>query len=146
MIQRIQSLYLLLATGSLGTLFMRSVAFADFTEPNPSLSASADGYLNIYDSPISMGMTVVGIALSLLTIFLFKNRPLQVQLTWLGILTMAALLGFAFWQIQTVGAMVALRMTGVGFIPLSLSVVFSFLAIRSIRKDEKLVRSADRLR
>jgi hypothetical protein len=124
MIQRIQSLYLLLATGSLGTLFMRSVAFADFTEPNPSLSASADGYLNIYDSPISMGMTVVGIALSLLTIFLFKNRPLQVQLTWLGILTMAALLGF----------------------PLSLSVVFSFLAIRSIRKDEKLVRSADRLR
>ena len=47
MIQRIQSIFLLLASGSLGSLFMNPVAFANFSEPTPSVPASADGLLNM---------------------------------------------------------------------------------------------------
>ena len=52
----------------------------------------------------------------------------------------------AIFQINTVGSIVVLKMSGIGFIFTALAIIFSFLAIRYIRKDELLVRSADRLR
>jgi hypothetical protein len=146
MIQRIQSIFLLLASSSLGSLFLNRIAFADFTEPNPSVPASTDGFLNIYDDKILLSITIVGIVLSLVSLFLFKSRPNQIRLTWTMMAVSAILVALAAWQIKTIGSVVTLKMTGIGFIPTILSIIFGFLAIRYIRKDELLVRSADRLR
>lgn len=146
MIQRIQSIFLLLASGSLGSLFVTPVSFADFTEPNPSVPASLDGFLNIYDNKVMLGTTALAIALSLLTLFLFKNRPNQIRLAWATMAVTVVLIGLAVWQIQTVSAVVPLKTSILGFISSSLAIIFGFLAIRYIRKDELLVRSADRLR
>ncbi len=146
MIQRIQSIFLFLASSSLGSLFLNPVSFADFTEPNPSVPASLDGFLNIYDDKIMLGATIVAIALSLLTLFLFKNRPNQIRFAWTMMAVTVVLIGLAVWDIQTISAIVPLKMTGIGFIFSALAIIFGFLAIRYIRKDELLVRSADRLR
>lgn len=146
MIQRIQSIFLLLASGSLGSLFVTPVSFADFTEPNPSVPATMDGFLNIYDDKIMLGVTALAIALSFLTLFLFKNRPNQIRLAWLTMAVTVVLIGLAVWQIQTIAAIVPLKTSILGFISSALAIIFGFLAIRYIRKDELLVRSADRLR
>ena len=146
MIQRIQSIFILLASSSLGSLFINPIAFADFTEPNPSVPASTDGFLNIYDDKILLGATTIAIALGLITLFLYKNRQNQVRYAWSMIVMALVVIGLAIWQIKKIGSIVALKMTGVGFIPVALSIIFGFMAIRYIRKDELLVRSADRLR
>jgi Domain of unknown function (DUF4293) len=145
MIQRIQSIFLLLASSSLGSLFFNPVAFANL-EPTPSVSASADGFLNIYDDKILLSVTIGAIVLGLISLFLFKKRPNQIRLAWAMMAVSAVLIALAAWQIKTIGAQVPLKMTGIAFIPTVLSIIFSFLAIRYIRKDELLVRSSDRLR
>lgn len=146
MIQRIQSIFLLLASSSLGSLFMNTVSFADFTEPNPSVPASADGFLNIYDDKIMLGATAIALALSLLTLFLFKNRPNQIRFAWVMMAVTVVLIGLAVWQVQIISAIVPLKISLIGFISTALAIIFGFLAIRYIRKDELIVRSADRLR
>ena len=146
MIQRIQSVFLLLASSSLGSLFMNTVSFADFTEPNPSVPASADGFLNIYDDKIMLGATAIALALSLLTLFLFKNRPNQIRFAWVMMAVTVVLIGLAVWQVQIISAIVPLKISLIGFISTALAIIFGFLAIRYIRKDELIVRSADRLR
>ncbi len=146
MIQRIQSIFLLLASGSLGSLFVTPVSFADFTEPNPSVPATMDGFLNIYDDKIMLGVTAIAIALSLLTLFLFRNRPNQIRFAWTMMAVTVVLIGLAVWHIQTVAAVVPVKTSILGFISSALAIIFGFLAIRYIRKDELLVRSADRLR
>lgn len=146
MIQRIQSIFLLLASSSLGSLFVTPVSFADFTEPNPSVPASLDGFLNIYDDKIMLGATATAITLSLLTLFLFKNRPNQIRYAWAMMAVTVVLIGLAIWHIQTITALVPLKISLIGFISSALAIIFGFMAIRYIRKDELLVRSADRLR
>ena len=146
MIQRIQSIFLFLASSSLASLFMNTVSFADFTEPNPSVPASADGFLNIYDDKIMLGATAIALALSLLTLFLFKNRPNQIRFAWVMMAVTVVLIGLAVWQVQIISAIVPLKISLIGFISTALAIIFGFLAIRYIRKDELIVRSADRLR
>ena len=125
---------------------MNTVSFADFTEPNPSVPASADGFLNIYDDKIMLGATAIALALSLLTLFLFKNRPNQIRFAWVMMAVTVVLIGLAVWQVQIISAIVPLKISLIGFISTALAIIFGFLAIRYIRKDELIVRSADRLR
>ena len=93
-----------------------------------------------------LGVTALAVALSLLTLFSFKNRPNQIRLAWVMMAVTVVLIGLAVWQIQTISAVVPLKTSIMGFISSALAIIFGFLAIRYIRKDELLVRSADRLR
>jgi hypothetical protein len=146
MIQRIQSIFLLLASSSLGSLFINQVSFADFTEPNPSVPASLDGFLNIYDDKILLGAATIAIVQSLIALFYYKNRPNQIKFAWSMIAVIVFFIGLAAWQIKTVGSVAPLKISAIGFISTALAIIFAFMAIRYIRKDELLVRSADRLR
>lgn len=88
-------------------------------------------------------------------IFLFRNRTLQMRLVALGFLlnVVYAFLLF-FWAVDKYADLLSSGLGGAkpeviwfvgAFAPL-LSLVFFFLAQRGIRKDEALVRAADRLR
>ena len=103
MIQRIQSIFLLLASGSLGSLFLNPVAFANFSEPNPSVPASADGLLNIYDDKVLLGAATIATVLGLISIFLYKSRPNQIRYAWSMMAVAAILIGLVAWQIKTIG-------------------------------------------
>src|SRR5690606_30228467 len=83
-------------------------------------------------------------------IFKLRQRKQQIQLIVLEIML---LLLFGFWlyisastALTEARQFLSARNIGVGFFLLPVSIVFLGMAMGAIRKDEKLVKSADRLR
>ena len=79
---------------------------------------------------------------------MYKDRKKQVVFCYSAILV---IIGYSFWLSQTVknatgGAELRTDNIGIGIFLSSISIVLLILAVKSIQKDEKLVRSADRLR
>lgn len=135
MIQRIQTIWLLLAAAaSFATL---KLSFYSGTKDN-NLFAELTGSSHFLLLILSVA---VGL-LALITIFLFKNRKLQMRLTWLGIILQLVVLAVYFQQIKTFVQGNYTLTSALSFvIP-----VFFILAWLGIRKDEKLIKSMDRLR
>jgi hypothetical protein len=155
MLQRVQTIWLFLASTAILSLFFfpylqiynldGSIIALKITGVQENIGGK------IVQTEGFIALTIATVILSLipfLTIFLFKNRKLQIKLCYLSILT---ILGFSFWLVQTAKQAlgeVTLQSEnyGLGVILPSLSVFFMILALRGIRKDEKLIKSADRLR
>jgi hypothetical protein len=135
MIQRIQTIWLLLAAAaSFATL---KLSFYSGNKDNnlfTELTGSSHFLLMVLSVAIGL--------LAAVTIFLFKNRKLQMRLTWLGILLQLVVLAVYFQQIKTfVQGNYTLTSALSFIIP-----IFFILAWLGIRKDEKLIKSMDRLR
>ncbi|NLA15357.1 MAG: DUF4293 domain-containing protein [Bacteroidales bacterium] len=122
MIQRIQTLYLLIALGLMTSLFFG--IYATYT-------------------PFVV-LTVAVCALLLLTIFLFKARKIQIRLC---IYTSLVLLGQQIWMgvayYQNKAEDISFTVTTV--FPM-VSIILVILALRAIGSDEALVQSYHRLR
>ena len=161
MIQRIQTLYLLLVV-ILGTLLC-------FFQPVEFLLPEATDYVSLhaFDKwPLAV-MTIAIPLLALVTIGLYKRRLLQARLNimnvvlCLGYYALLALyvayivkgyepLGAVNCQLSTVNCQLSTvncewYLTMWSAIPL-VNVVLTMMATRRILKDEALVRAADRLR
>ena len=154
MIQRIQSLYLLIVVALMSvTLFapiaMFTVASGEvFTLSAFSLSSDMQS-----QSTIWMGILLsLATALPLVTIFLFKNRVLQVRLCAVEIVLLLGCIAFMaiyFWLSGATAledAIVEHRHFGWSAIMPIVALVFTSLAARATFKDEILVRSLDRIR
>lgn len=157
MIQRIQTVWLLVAAITLLGLFVFPyVSFIDLvglgkqiyvtgiysSNNNELVRESSSVILAIYAGIVAI--------IPLLIIFLYKNRKRQVLLISIEIV-LIILLGIWMWSAAhtTLGAInqrVQAGNIGVGFFLLPVAVIFLGMAVRSIRKDEKLIKSADRLR
>jgi hypothetical protein len=84
--------------------------------------------------------------LALVSLFLFKNRKTQIVINRLNIILNFLLLGLIVYQLQTLSGETSVSEKGIGsFLPLIVVVLLS-LATKAILKDERLVKSADRLR
>ena len=143
MIQRIQSIFLLLGAGSCFGLFGADAAETD--TPVAASTLFADAEFNLFDDPVLLALyTLAGLGL-LAAIFLFRNRKLQMNLSLGAILLV--LLGVGYGVFRFVGD-VAADAAGpdFGLVLPGLAIIFAGLARKYIQKDEKLVRSADRLR
>lgn len=93
-------------------------------------------------------ITVIVALLPLIIIFLYKNRKLQIALCYSTILV---IIGYSYWVSQTVknsihDAYLNMSNYGIGIILLSATILLVLLAQKAIQRDEKLVKSADRLR
>ena len=136
MIQRIQSLWLLLAS---------ACAFASFKFPYYS-GTNAKGLspyeLNAAENFLLLVTTAIVGGLALFTIFLFKKRTLQLRLCVLGILLEAILIFLYYREVKTF----TLGTYSLTAILHSIIVLAFVLAARAINKDEKLVKYSDRLR
>jgi hypothetical protein len=144
MIQRIQSILLLLAAGASFGLFGLPLASGAAAEQNALLS---DRVFNLNDH-IGLLIAFAGAgALALIAILLFKNRPLQMKIALVSLLFILGGIGFGAYLLFTQASeAVSSLQVGVGtFLPL-LGIILIVLANRYIKKDEKLVRSMDRLR
>lgn len=146
MIQRIQSVFLFLA--SLAALSLFAVPFAETEDQIANNIIFADGFYNIADHPGLIGFFSAAGALALIAIFLFKNRHLQMRLTIFS--AIAVILGIVFGLIYFLNNSGGLEGTEINdqfglYIPL-IALLFILLAYRYISKDEKLVKSMDRLR
>ncbi|HHH54750.1 MAG TPA: DUF4293 family protein [Bacteroidetes bacterium] len=145
MIQRIQTVFLLLAAIAFFLLFQFPFATSDIA----TSGFLADKDFDIYDNIVLIILTALGGILALIAIFLYKNRPLQVRLTYLSIIAGILLVVVAVVLFYNEASKILQKSKindGVGlFLPV-LAFILGFLAARFIKKDEKIVRSADRLR
>lgn len=143
MIQRIQSLFLLLAS----LFFFGEFAFPFFKSSATKTGFFTDSVYTIQDHPALLGITIAGGILCLLTIFLFNNRPLQQKLVYLGLILGIALIGVAIilGMSDTPDLFSAASVFVGSFLPVG-AIIMLTLSLRGIGKDEKLVKSMDRLR
>lgn len=137
MIQRIQTVYLLIALVILGIL--------PFIFP---LFTMSDGkefrFMNDSFYTVLFGLSTT---LTLVSIMYFKKRQHQFVLNRLTIILNLILLGlFVYRSLNLSGEAVQVSEKGIGmFLPI-VAIVFLALANRAIKKDEDLVKSVDRLR
>lgn len=149
MIQRIQTVFLVVAAlAGLGQFGLPYLSTSPGS-PASALPVLADNIFNPMDNPGLLGLCVLGAAVSLAAIFLFKNRPLQARLAGgaAGASIMSlALAGFVIYQIMQQMPSGGNAQYGAGLAMPVVAMICNWLAARFIRKDEQLVRSADRLR
>ncbi len=146
MIQRIQSVFLLLASAATFGLFGLSFAKSDQAIANSQLFS--DQQFNLMDDTVLMVLFCLAGAIAFLAIFLFKNRVLQRNLTLLSIVMSLAAMGWSVFQFTQDAASKATEAVEFGFglgLPV-LAIIFAAIAARFIKRDDKLVRSMDRLR
>ena len=143
MIQRIQSIYLLLAGVISGGLIF-------FVNLWSTLKGNVSGIdLLFSNSFIEKAVSVnffLSALLSIVAIFLFKNRKLQFVLGRLNILINLILLGLLIYLMLTLSGEAMVSEKGIGmFLPIVV-VLLLVIANKAIKKDEDLVKSVDRLR
>lgn len=148
MIQRIQTLYLLLAAILCGLIFFLPLMWFGFEGEQLLLGALTiqRGGVQVADVPLYFPI-LLGAAtlLPLLTLLLFKRRVLQLRLCAVegvllfGLLAMEAML---YWGPRTFerGSLMP-----ASFLPIA-ALFFVVLAAKGIFKDEMLVRSLSRIR
>lgn len=152
MIQRLQTIFLAMAAIVMAFLFNRNISFASAETPLPpghTDSVLADGIYNTQDHIILLVLVILGILIPIITIFLYKNRPLQMKLSRLTIaliaLSIILTVVFFYLDYNTLATAIEVKMQ-FGYVIPVIAIIFLALAVRFIKKDEKLVRSADRLR
>lgn len=141
MIQRLQSIWLLLAAAAAFCSLKFSFYSGNMIGENQT---KAWVYLTAQSNLLLLILTAgVGIA-SLIGIFLYKDRKTQLRIVLLTLLVSVINLVVYFAQTQKyVSGEGSYDLTAVFAISIP---VFLLLAIRGIRRDDKLVKSLDRLR
>jgi Domain of unknown function (DUF4293) len=136
MIQRIQSIYLAIAFIANGVLPFLLPLFV-LANDQEVLVVENLGYvvLNTFSA-----------SLSIISLFSYKKRKNQFVFGRLNIILNFILLGLFIARALNISGEAEVSEKGIGmFLPI-VSIVFISLANRAIKKDEDLVKSADRLR
>ncbi len=140
MIQRQQTLWLLLATIAGVLSFMFPFAVGEKIVVNTTMKERVDFVAG--EDFFILILTIAAIGIAAVTIFLFKDRKLQIKLCLLGLLVSIGIL-----ILYVLGMNKLLSSTPALWAILPVVVIISyFMAFRNIRKDEKLVKSLDKLR
>lgn len=94
-----------------------------------------------------MALTIAASLVAIFSILQFKNRLNQMKLGALNALIMAATLGLSYYKIyQYEGLIEGQGAISLGFYLPAGAMFMNIIANRFIRKDEKLVKSVDRIR
>ena len=150
MIQRIQTLYLLIIAALMAVTLFSGLAWFAGDAGEFGLYAfglkTAEGEL--VQSTVYMGVLLaLACALPLVTIFLFRRRLLQIRLCvvemvlLLGSLVMEGVYYFLSWRVFS-----DLTFHKPAIVLPLVCLLFAYLAARAIFRDELLVRAADRIR
>ena len=153
MIQRIQTLYLLIATALMAvTIFTPMAQFFDGTQEYTLTAFALKDAAGVTAQPtIYMGilLALAGV-LPFIVIFLFKNRQLQIRLCAAEIVLLVGslvVMGIYYYlSARLFDSVNGLGNLKLGVIMPLLSIVFVALATRANFRDEVLVRSLDRIR
>lgn len=144
MIQRIQSIYLLIATLlSGGLIFFLNL----WVSEKGNKFFVMDSFSSSNTLLIVMAVLFfVSSFVTLLSIFQFKKRQLQFVLGRIAILINFILLGIIVYFSQNLSGEINVSEKGIGLLIPVLTIVLVVLANKAIRRDEELVKSVDRLR
>lgn len=151
MIQRIQTVYLLIVTALLiiamcqpvGTLIVGDGSVCNFMNygiefPDGTINSTSWGML---------ALLLLSAIVAFATIFLFRNRILQIRMTiFNSIIVIGYYITFFVFMFMLKDALVAeYQLSWALALPL-ITIILNYLAIRAIGKDEVMVKAADRLR
>ena len=183
MLQRIQSFYLVLVVVGIILMFQFPIATYTAQTPNGDIGAALQltntksiqtedmmDFHFVGDDTVSLPgkwvLSVVAVIvgfIALVSIFLYKNRVLQMRVVAFAFLFNVVLIFLIFfWAINgaggnggylhvlqestLMGSSITTQMLTPGTITPIVTVILLFLAQRAIKKDEMKVRAADRLR
>ena len=147
MIQRIQSVYLLISVILIGLLF--ALPFAEITKDGAIFLFNFQGVLldgATKQSGILVSiLIVILLAMHVYALISYKKRILQITVIKYSMIVLLGLLGtFAFYTAYSYnGAQISYKISAI--FPL-IAIVLDYMAIRGIRSDEALIRSIDRIR
>ncbi len=147
MIQRIQTVYILIAEMLIASLFF--LKFADLSVNSELYTFTIKGIFNgetmIFDGlPIMIFIGLITL-LHLVIILMYKKRVLQIRITVFTIILLMGLTGLFFYFIYSGFTDVKVAFKVPMAFPV-IAIILDYLAIRAIGKDEALVRSLDRIR
>jgi len=158
MIQRIQSIFLVLMIACLAAfLFLpiwgkMDVDTGEIHEIRALYHEQIiEGELMVEYVPyaIAGALVIIVMLIAVVELFKYKNRMLQMKLGMINSFLIVAVLGVLMWLIftgQDEWLPTIAGKFGAGLFMPALAMVFNRMAIRSIKKDEDLVRSVDRIR
>ena len=150
MIQRIQSVYLLLIfIGSVCIFFFPLANYVDYQFSilgAEKLVSEPLLILKLNTIPLIGIISIIG-SLSFITIFSYKKRALQIKLTRLILFLNVIFIAIIFIYTDIIEKKIhnTSQYSLGSYIPL-VTLILAFLTVRAIRKDEELIKSADRLR
>jgi len=136
MLQRIQTVYLLLSALLLGALYIWF----------PSIVNEANEVIIDKNEPLVIGLLAGSVLLTIISIINFKKRQLQFVLNRLNIILNFVLLGVFVYRSLSLSGETLVSEKGIGVLLPIISIVFLAMANKAIKRDEDLVKSVDRLR
>ena len=150
MLQRIQSLFLLGIVLCMAAMFFLPIFGTG------AASGNFDHYLfgNTSDSGVipqalqcALSVLIgVILILALITVFCYKKRQLQIKLCFLNIVFILLFhVGMVYFKIIAEQNQAEFRLQPAAFLP-AVALIFNYLAVKYVKKDEALIRSMDRLR
>jgi FtsH-binding integral membrane protein len=141
MIQRIQSIWLLIVALAAFATYTLTLYVGNLADGTSRAFLLADNFLLV--------ITIIALGtLAIVCIFLFKNRKLQFKLSILGVIFSIGFLFLEYLKVEEFKKTHNIH-TGsyqVGALLPFVMIAFFILAAKGIYKDEKLVKSLDRLR
>ena len=137
MIQRQQSLWLLLAT--IGAILSFKYPFYAGGKETPTSGGAS--YIDAGSNFFLIILTVAALVLAVITIFLYKERKRQLRFCFIGLAISILLILIYFNETKKLPGTLALWSIFVFVIPVGF-----IMAARGIWKDQKLVKSLDKLR
>jgi ABC-type antimicrobial peptide transport system permease subunit len=158
MIQRVQSIFLAIVAICMGVVANTSIwtkVNAANSAETVNLSAFSINHVKASgtDSSTTIFILIFAIIAGLIAIYSlsqFKNRKLQMLLGAINSMVIALTVGTMFYYIFKVGnemiANPAEGTYGIGFYAGGVALLANMISNRFIRRDENLVRSADRMR
>lgn len=152
MIQRVQSVWLFLASLTIFLLLLLPIVsnqvngsefwimVTGLYQKTNETAIKVESFKPLYISSVAVGL------ICFISIFAFRNRTVQKRIIMVVMVLIISLSYWIFNYTQKIPGGIASASYGIGaFLPV-LAVLFCALALRGIRKDEQLLRSADRLR
>jgi len=136
MLQRIQTVYLIVSALIIGALYYWF----------PMVLDEAGNSVIERNEPLVLGLILVSVVLAVISIFNFRKRKLQFVINRLNIISNFVLLGVFVYRSLTLSGETLVSEKGIGVLLPIISIVFLVLANKAIQRDEDLVKSVDRLR
>lgn len=155
MLQRIQTIYLILTAVCVFMLYFFPFGYVKIVDDVfqyglNGMDITIDGETKVFNNiPFNILVPVIG-CFSILSLFLYKKRKVQLQLGRLSYLLHLTLIVLMFFALDGASDelpnndVAHIGYTGIYF-PIA-SLAFIFLANRSIKRDEELVQSLNRIR
>ena len=123
-------------------IFTQTITSTELSS-RPGTAVASTWYIAVINALVAV--------IALVTIFMFRNRKLQMLLGNLNLLLIVAMIVLMFLaagkntETLVPGVLLPVNYKFGAYLPIGL-IVFTWLANRFIKKDEDLVRSADRIR